>query len=280
MGILSWIFYVFLGVVFFVVISVLDNKYKLSKTQSFVFSLLFIMIVAGFCLRFGLNCYDNIFLSFVFLMISDIVYSSYFVEKDFFDKSEKNVLYYFLLIFVGFIINQEFFNEVDTVFLTGNDFRYILWFIMFIFLYSFFREKNVMNDDRDKKNNNMSLNSILNCYARYKYIYFDECNMEDKNLSNALYAIMIYEGNTKSKLFRNIDNFLFRIDGKSRKLGIMQVESKKFISDSESIEIVRKKIEKIYSDKKKCKDINALFDKYFGYDNEAVKNIFEIIKKM
>lgn len=278
MGILSWMFYIFLGVCFFIIIGIFNSKYSLSKLQSLAISVILLVLVSGFCVRFNLSCSENIFLSFVFLMLSDLIYSSYFIEKDFFNKDESKIVYYLVLIFVGFFINQEFINKVDSVFLTGEDFRIVLWLLLIIFIYSFFKDKNIMNSAIKSDKSNMSVNSILSSYAKYKYIYFEECNISNRELSNALYAMIIYEGSRRSKLLRNIDNFNFKVDGKKRKLGIMQVESKKFISDSESIEIVRKNIEKIYKSKK-CKDINELFDTYYGYNNEMVKYIFEIIKK-
>lgn len=278
MGILSWMFYIFLGVLFFIIIGIFNSKYSLSKLQSIAISIFLLLIVSGFCVRFNLSCSENIFLSFVFLMLSDLVYSSYFIEKDFFNKEESKLAYYIVLIFVGFFINQEFINKVDSVFLTGEDFRIVLWLLMIVFIYSFFKDKNIMNSGIISDKNNMSINSILSSYAKYKYMFFDECNISNRELSNALYAMIIFESSRKSKLLRNIDNFNFKVDGKMRKLGIMQVESKKFISDSESIDIVRKKIEKIYKSKKN-KDINDLFDEYYGYDNEKVKYIFDIIKK-
>lgn len=80
---------------------------------------------------------------------------------------------------------------------------------------------------------------------------------------------------------RNFDCLLFKLNGKKNKFGIMQIESKKFISDSESIDLAYKKILRIYNSiKTKNKDYNKVFDKYYGYDNSDVKYIFEIIKKI
>ena len=124
----------------------------------------------------------------------------------------------------------------------------------------------------------MSVNNVLNSYSRFKYYYYDECDYDNKEISNILYAIMIYEDSKRNKVLRYYDNLKYKINGKKNKFGIMQVESKKMISDGESIELVYKKIIKIYDGMKK-KDINKLFDKYYGYDNESVKYIFEIIKK-
>ena len=78
---------------------------------------------------------------------------------------------------------------------------------------------------------------------------------------------------------RKIDNIIFKINGKKNKFGIMQIESKMVITDSESINLAYKKILKIYKNSK-IKDVNKIFDKYYGYDNEDVKYIYEVIKKL
>ena len=62
----------------------------------------------------------------------------------------------------------------------------------------------------------------------------------------------------------------------------MQVESKKFITDSESIEIVHKKINKLYDKAKssKNKDISSfVFDSYSKNASENLKYIYDIICK-
>ena len=121
MGLMSWIFYLFLGFCFFIIITFVDFKYKLNKIQKIIFSVILLMITAGICFNYAIKYVDNIFLSYVFLMVFDMIYVSYFLEKDFFDKNDKNINYYIILVIIGFIVNQEFFNEVTTVFLTGND---------------------------------------------------------------------------------------------------------------------------------------------------------------
>ena len=215
-------------------------------------------------------------------MIIDVIYNSYFVERDFFDRNEGNISYYILLIIFGFFINQEFFNKVQQVFLTGEDLRIVLWFLVFAFLYFFSKEKNVFSKVSSEKKSFMSKDSVLSDYAKLKYKYYDECDYGNKELSNVIYAIMIFENRRRSKLLRNYDYFMFRISGTSRKLGIMQVESKKFITDVDSIEIVHQRIEKLLGKKttKKTKisypDVIKLYDKK---NFEEIQYIFEIIKK-
>lgn len=245
MGLLSWIFYFVVGFVLFLILGLLDNKYSLTKIQKLIISVILMMIVSGFCFRFALNCTDNIFLIFVFLMIIDIIYNTYFIERDFFDKNDKNILYYILLVIVGFIINQEFINNVSEVFLTGEDLRIVLWFLSFIFVYNFIKEKKILDGSSEIKDKYMSSQTVLINYAKLKHKFYDDCSYDNRELSNIVYAIMILKNSKRSKMLRNYDYFLFRLNGNKRKLGIMQVESKKFITDSESIELTFKALEKI-----------------------------------
>ena len=93
---------------------------------------------------------------------------------------------------------------------------------------------------------------------------------------------MIYENKKRSKLLRKIDNFNYKINGGIKKLGIMQVESKKFITDSESINITYKKITKLYDKYNKKKDKNVsikVLDDYLKEESNNVKYIYEVIKK-
>ena len=279
MGFFGWILYIFCGVLFYFAIEFINNKITLGKVDKIVFLNVFNIIVSGLLFRYSIRYTDNIFLVFVFVMLTDIIYNTYIVDRDFFDNDSGGIYYYIGLVITGFIINQEFINKVNNVFLSGNEFRLVLWLLIIIYFYNLFKNEKIFHRKDSNEKKVMSVNNILNNYAKFKYTYYDDCDHDNKVISNILYAIMIYEDNNKNKVRRNIDNFMFKINGKKNKLGIMQVESKKFISDSESIDIAYKKVLKIYNSTK-TKDINKLFDKYYGYNNEDVKYIYEIIKKL
>lgn len=279
MGFFGWILYIFCGVLFYFAIEFINNKITLGKVDKIIFLNVFNIIVSGLLFRYSIRYTDNIFLVFVFVMLTDIIYNTYIVDRDFFDNDSGGIYYYIGLVITGFIINQEFINKVNNVFLSGNEFRLVLWLLIIVYFYNLFKNEKILQRKDSKEKKVMSVNNILNNYAKFKYTYYDDCDHDNKVISNILYAIMIYEDNNKNKVRRNIDNFMFKINGKKNKLGIMQVESKKFISDSESIDIAYKKVLKIYNSTK-TKDINKLFDKYYGYNNEDVKYIYEIIKKL
>lgn len=284
MGLFGWIFYIFMGLLCFLLLLVFEKKYLINKKEKFAFSLIYLLIVSGFCYRYNVNVTKDIFLIFVFTFITDIIYTNYFLDLDFFDKSEGKISYYIILILIGFIINQELINKVNQVFLTGEELRLLLWTLGFIFIYKFIGDKknDSLNNDEKKY---ISKERILEQYAKLKYQYYDECNHDDKDFSNLLIAIMIYHNHKRNNILRKIDYIMFRFNGNSKKLGIMQVETNKYITDKESILLCRKELEKIRfknNKSKKIEDISKVIKKYSKDDeekNNEINYIFEIIKK-
>lgn len=281
MGLTGWIFYFIVGVVLFFLIRIIELKFSVTKLERLIFTLILWIIVVGSCFSFSIPYTSDIFLIFVFLLIDDVIYTSYFLDKDFFDRSEENLFYYIILIVIGFFLNQEFINQVTKVFLTGEDLRLITWFLIFLFLYQFMKNRNIFSTITKKEDNFMSTESVLVRYTKLKYQYQDVCNYSNFDLTNIMYAIMIFESNRRSKILRNYDYFMFKLNGSKRKLGIMQVESSKFITDIESIDIVYKKLDKLFSTTNRKKKLSAkeVINKYCGENAEYVQYIFDIIKK-
>lgn len=282
MGLIGWLIYIVLGIILFIIIDYIDIKYKINRREWLILSIIFMLVFAGILVRLGINYTSDIFLVFVFMMLADIFYNSYILEQDFFSKEDKNIYYYILLIIIGFIINQEFINRVEEVFLTGEDLRLIIWLLVIIYLYKFSISKNILSTNIKESTKFISKDSILISYVKLKEKYYEECNYDNEDISNIIYSIMIYENKKRSKLLRRIDNFNYKINGGIKKLGIMQVESKKFITDSESINITYKKITKLYDKYNKKKDKNISFkvlDDYLKEESNNVKYIYEVIKK-
>lgn len=278
MGLIGWISYVVVGILFFIFLTFVQNKYSITKIEKLVLSLILMVLVSGFYRSLSFNYTENIFLVFVFLLVVDVLYSSYFAEKDFFDKNEKNVSYYIVLIILAFFINNEFINKVNQIFLTGEDLRIVLWLLAIIFVYVFCQKKNVFN--KVSVNNNskyMSKETILINYAKLKYKYGDTYSSNNKDVNNLVYAIMVFENNRRGKILRDFDYLIFKLNGGKRKLGIMQIESNKLVTDKESIELVYKKIEK----KKEKNKINIKdsLKNYKKEEIEYIEYIFDTIKK-
>ena len=283
MGFINWFFYVICGLFLFIFLYILRNKVKINNFQSIAFSLLYMLVIAGICSKYGFNKLNiNIFLIFVFEMVFKIIYYSYVLEEDFFDRGEKNISYYILLIIVGYLFNIYFINRVSFVFLSSEDIRIITWLVMFLFLYQFFKDNDFLNKI-ESSNNKKTIRdqNIYVSYAKLKSKYLEDVNYDNKDINNILYSIMIFENYRRPKFLRNIDNFRYRFDGGAKRLGIMQVNSKKFISDVESIDIVYKKILKLYEKNtvKNKTDINKIITNYDKDNSEDIIYIYDKISK-
>ena len=283
MGFINWLFYIICGLFLFIFLYLLKNKFKINNFQSIVFSLLYMFLIAGFCTKYGFGKLNiNIFLIFVFEMVFKIIYYSYVIEKDFFDRNDNNILYYIVLIILGYLFNIYFINKVNYVFLSSEDIRIIIWLIMFLFLYQFFKDNDFFKKvESSNSKRTISDQGIYVSYAKLKSKYNDYINSDNKIISNIMYSIMIYENYKRPKFFRSIDNFKYRFDGGAKKFGIMQVESKKFIGDLESIDIVYKKINKLYDKNtvKRKTDVNKIISSFDKENSEDIIYIYDKISK-
>lgn len=278
MNILIWIVYFILGLLMFYGVNYCRRKYSLSRVQSIIFSILIILVVSGITLRLGWTKFtDNIFVVLVFKFLSELVYSGYYLEEDVF-KSRDN---FYLLgeVVLGFIINQELINKVNDVFLSGNDLKLIIWVLIILYLYKFFKNTDVKNvtevDERV-----ISKEKIVINYAKFKIRFGEEIALKEANLKLIVYSIMILGDYRRGEFLRKIDNLIFKLSLKPRKLSIMQINSKKFITDYDGIELVCKKIGKI---SEKCKTGKNSYKEIFkSYDKEncdTLNYIYEELNK-
>ncbi|MDY5992541.1 MAG: hypothetical protein SPJ06_00940 [Bacilli bacterium] len=278
MNILIWIIYFILGLLMFYGVNYCRRKYSLSRVQSIIFSILIILVVSGITLRLGWTKFtDNIFVVLVFKFLSELVYSGYYLEEDVF-KSRDN---FYLLgeVVLGFIINQELINKVNDVFLSGNDLKLIIWVLIILYLYKFFKNTDVKNvtevDERV-----ISKEKIVINYAKFKIRFGEEIALKEANLKLIVYSIMILGDYRRGEFLRKIDNLIFKLSLKPRKLSIMQINSKKFITDYDGIELVCKKIGKI---SEKCKTGKNSYKEIFkSYDKEncdTLNYIYEELNK-
>lgn len=257
---MMWIGYIIFGILLFVFMIYAEDKYNLTKGQNIIFSIIYMLIVAGFFLRLGIYSFnENIFMIMVVELFCQLVYINYFLDKDFFNKEDRYVLFYMLKIILAFFINQELINKVSDVFLAGDSLKVVVWFFIFLYLYEFFKKRD--NSSVSKKEIAISKESIVLSFTKLKLAYGEDIpiTLEDGRL--VFYAIMIFNNYKRPKFFRKWDNILFKFNNKPRKLGIMQIMSKKYINDYESIISASKKIEKLFDKGKNSLEVINLYDK-------------------
>lgn len=251
--------YIIFGVILFILDLFLSSKYKFNKREKVIFTVLYILVISGIFSRMRLiNFNKDIFLIVVVELFCQLFYSNYILEKDVFNKNDNFFSFYFIKIILVFFINRELINKVKDVFLSGDDLKTIIWLLVIVYIYQFFKDRDVPLKSDEK---NISKESIVLAFARLKLKYEEDISLNDDNQKLVVYSIMIFNNYMRSKLFRKLDSIIFRINNKPRKLGIMQIMTKKYINDYESIVMACKKIDKLYVKNKNDLEVIALYDK-------------------
>lgn len=280
MGIFCWIGYLLIGLILFLVINFLKERYNFTRIEGLIFSIIFTLIIAGFCSRLGFNKFnDNIFLVLVFKFILELIYDIYFLEEDYFNREDSNVKWAVLEIILMFILNQELINKVDDVFLSGENLKMIVWLFIVGYVYNFYKNNKSIIVGVNSTEKSISREKIVVSYAKLKLNYDEDIVVKSDKIRLIIYTIMIFNNYKRPAFLRRIDNIIFKVKGTSRKLGIMQVKSKKFITDLDSINIVIKKMLKLeekYKGKDNYKEILTGYDKE---NSEKLIYIYDVLKK-
>ncbi|MBE6157291.1 MAG: hypothetical protein E7160_00635 [Firmicutes bacterium] len=269
--------YIIFSVILFICISYLKKKYLLNTTNTIIFTNILLILLAGLY-----KDNTNIFIVVVFMFIIDMLYTTYLLGEDFFKDNRKNITNYFILIITSYLNNMYFINQVDNIFPKDSEPKIIVWLLVILFLYDFFKENNVKEETTPKRVINNKEYIVMN-FAKFKSRYQEDIKLENKKLTNIVYSIMIYENYNRPLIIRKIDTTKFKFVSKPTKLGIMQIESKKLIDDIDSIELACKKLDRIYNRKLKLKKkddiINSVVKDYYKDEikEENILTIYEII---
>ena len=120
-------------------------------------------------------------------------------------------------------------------------------------------------------------------YVHLKNTYGKNICPKDKSNQSLIYAILLYEVNRRPFILRKMDIILYRLDGLSRKFGVMQIKANRVISDEESIKRGIKRIDMISknlsSDIKKEKRRRMILERYH-YSERERDNILNIYKRV
>lgn len=247
-----------------------------------MFSIFFVLVLAGISGRCGFDKFnENIFLVLVFKFIIEIFYNIYFLDGDYFNREDNNVKWAIIEIFIMFYLDQELIIKVNDIFLAGEDLKIIVWIFMIFYIYNFYKNCTVNKRVFVTEERKISKENIVISFARCKIMYGEDVKVKNDKNKLIVYSIMILNNYERPSVLRKVDNTMFKINGLPRKLGIMQVLSKKFITDSESIEIVCKKIDKLCEKNKSSKKDNYkdIFVSYDKKSSDKLIYIYEELKK-
>lgn len=235
-------YYLIFGLILFFIINYIKMKDKSIKNFLPII-LIYIIIISGIIANKDIN--TNIFLvvvvEFFIRLISNLLSNDN-------DDNLKFIYEYVLYIVMSLIINNVFINKVDNIFLGGESLKIVVWILIILYLYQNIKiiDNPVIIEEKPIDNSKYREYIVTN-YAKFKNLYNNEIDTDNSLLKNLLYAIMIYEDKKRNKYLRAIDNLFIGKINKLYKVGIMQVPSKIYLTDVESIKIVENKLIKIYN---------------------------------
>lgn len=286
MSITTIFIYIIYSTLLFIILEYTTNKYKLNKIHNIFISIIYIIIIS----TISKDIKNNLYIILIIELLIKILYYNNVLEKQLF--KDNSFIIDIITIFIGYIINIEFINKVDSIFPNAQELKIILWLSIIIYIYHSLKDninnntniKKIINNDKKEE---LTKEYIVMEYAKNKNKYYNIIDSKYKDLIPIIYSILIYENHNRPKTLRYIDNAIFKINYKERKLGIMQVASKKLITDEESITLAINKLEKIYSkiNNKKNNICIEVLKKYLDNENKYNKiidiydNIIEFNKK-
>ena len=284
MEFLVFISYVFFAFLLFMFLNFIVKRISLTKIQYVLFTNIFLVFLASVASYFHLNAFcDDIFIIVIFEFLIRMLYTTYLLEKDFFSKEEGILPLYLGNVVVAYLLNQFIIRQVDMVFLNPEQLKFLLWVFIILFIYHFFHRQDMVSIQNSTKKFSIAERGqyIILQYAKMKQKYGKDISVQG-DMRFLIYAIMIFENYKRPSFFRQLDYFRYQFDHVPKKQGIMQVDSKKILSDIESIEFVKKKLEKLQEKKKSKKndiDVASLL-KGIGMKQEEIEQITIIYQKL
>lgn len=216
----NYIYRILSPTVYIIILSVIFYKFSL---DDFVFKIYFISIYyIVFRLLFNLITNRGRLINWIRQIITDIA-----------------IILLSYLSYNSIIINRE--NLIPDF----STFSEELWIIIAIFIYQVFNKVNLSSNSTIKRKNKYIKNRILKFKKEYDTIIREKVNNE--RIIALIYSIIIYEDFNRPKVIRLLENIVHKITNKPHTLGVMQVYSKKIVSDIESVKLGTDKIINCYN---------------------------------
>ena len=266
------IYEILLALLLFIMMEVIKNKTK-EDSLIYLFPNIYLILVAS--VFTSLKNYTLIIL--ILYLLFDIINTYVLSQKESLIEDSiyfKNILITFI---IGLIIYNFYLLPVDNAFFNINEFKNFIWVLVILYLYQLFKNSNIKDKKIIKNNYDKHFKEyvILN-YAKFKNRYSYLIKVKNKDIENVLYSMLIYESLVNSGLSKCLKRIRNRIN-QVNIYGIMNVNSNHFITDEESIVIVKDKLVKKYHHlKKDCNTLELIKVNY--QDKESIFEIKKILK--
>jgi len=288
MKLIIFLLYVCFSFILFLLLNMIPKNSKNSNLFKIIFPIIYIIILAGIFSEINFSSFnDNLFLIVIIEFIIRIYYTNYILKQDVFLEEKYYSKLYSCSIILSYVTNIYFINKVESVFPNLEDMKVIIWLLIFYFFSSFIKiDFSFSRCEDSERYNEKRKEYFIVSYTKLKIKYHDILVSKYSDLIPLVYAIMVFENNKKPAFVRRMDGIKSKFTGILPKQGIMQVSSRKILTDDESIVVVIKQLEKIYSKLNTSKKISKsnlienILSQYYKKDScyQEVLSIYHEIK--
>ena len=262
-----------------------DNKSGLNILIKIFFPTAYLIVVS--CILYYLKIIDinsNVFYITIFYHIINWAAIVFVSKRVRLIDIRIEILTTLTSIISSLLVYYFFINKTTDIFIDFNELKNGIWLAVITCLFGTII-KGIYNmfETNISKQNERIVKYVKNRYNKFRQKYDSEIFTKNTDIRCLIYAIMIYENYNRPWLARKFE-YLKLIIFKKATLGIMQVSSKKYISDKESIEKAVNIVNDCFFKQKKSigleeKIENVLFE-YNGSRKyvEEVKYIYDILK--
>lgn len=238
---------------------------------------IYIVILSGilYCLEFNYlvkNIYVVTIIYFILKWIISIIVLNRYLLIDW--KSE--IICSFIAILLSLFVYFIFISKTTQIFISVEEMRDGIWLGIITFFLSlvikYVYNYSYLNYDREKKKIRYY---IIKKYNKFQKKYNNIIKTKNKKLKLLTYSIMIYENYNRPMIIRVLEYIKFFIIGRAT-LGVMQVTTKKYITNEESVKIGYKIIKENYFSIRKKTFEDKLKRVVFMY-NKTNKYVEEVL---
>lgn len=238
----------------------ITNFLETDEAPAFNFSfriltpIVFIIILSAFLYSINLDYYvKDIYLISVYYVLFRAIFNIA-ISRSLLVNWKKQILYALCIIGLTYFIYGKIIITKQNLLPDFTNIANELWIIILFFLYNLINSVQVPNNGAEKR----KFNYVSSTYKqlRKKYAIILDKVSPNIRFHQIAYSIMIHENFNRPKLFRIIEyiNSLFKSEGT---YGIMQVKSKKNLTDKESVKL----------------GVNILFENFKNYQIEYKQEI-------
>lgn len=202
--------------------------------------IVFILILSGLLVYLGHpRITNNIFLIVIYYLIFRLLFNVAIGRFKLLNW-KKELILSFSIGFISLLIQKKVIDIRDFHFPTPQTITDYLWLGVAAFIYQTLNDFSYTSTNNKFKKENYIKSKYFSFKKKYGNLINE--NLNNPDLINLFYSIMVYENYNRPPIVRVVENIVFKIFPGSRTLGLMQIKTSNFINDYESVRLAINKI--------------------------------------